>query len=87
MLTEELEKRKVLDRREEKRFKARDTLNVATRNLILAMVTVEYMELYSREEIEGYVLKKMGEYETLMYGFDDDEFEAFLQDEWERLCK
>lgn len=57
---------------------ARALLSNAVQDLVTAMRAVELDGLYTREDIEAYVLKMMGSYEETLYAMDEEEFDAYL---------
>ena len=79
MLTTRLKKRDLFNEvNEKKRAEARVVLNEAVRNLIAGMAAAEYDGTLTRDEIENFVLARMGYYETYFYGMDPEEFEYYL---------
>lgn len=57
---------------------ARALLSNAVQDLVTAMRAVELDGLYTRDDIEAYVLKMMGSYEETLYAMDEEEFDAYL---------
>lgn len=73
--------------REAEQQEAREMLDTSVRELIQLMVSIERDDIYSRKEIEAYVLKRMEYYEGFLYGMDDDEYEVWLSMEIERKIR
>ena len=66
---------------EEAKHGARVLLSESVRDLIVAMKSVELDELYTRDEIENFVLRRMEYYEKYLYSMDKDAFDRFLDDQ------
>lgn len=59
---------------------ALEMLEECTDHLILAMKTIETLELLPREDIEDYVISYMEAFEERYYGFEEDQFDKFIKD-------
>ena len=57
---------------------ARSILNDSVQDLVVAMKAVEEDGLYSRDEIENFVLTRLRTYEEIIYAMDKEEFDSFL---------
>lgn len=57
---------------------ARALLNDSVQNLVTAMKAVESDELYTRDEIENFVLARMRTYEEIIFAMGEEEFGTFL---------
>lgn len=63
---------------DKERQRARSLLNSAVQDLISAMRAIEGDKLYTREEIESFVLARMRRAEEQIYAMDDEEFDSYL---------
>lgn len=63
-----------------KREEALDMLEECVGNLILGMKTVEHLNLFSREDIEDYVITYMETFEQRYYGYESDAFDVFIKE-------
>lgn len=89
MLSMKLENKDVLKEGliEEFRHDALANLDEAVKSLVITMVGTERHELYERDEIENYVIRRLGFYETFLYGMDDDEFHNYIGEELIRAIR
>lgn len=80
MLTERLENNELFGKSDgnKARTQARSLLSNAVQGLVTAMRVVEADGLYTREEIEQYVLRTMRRFEETLYAMDVEEFDAYL---------
>lgn len=58
---------------------ALEMLEECTDHLILAMKTIETLELLPREDIEEYVISYMEAFEKRYYSLEEDEFDHFIR--------
>lgn len=58
---------------------ALEMLEECTDHLILAMKTIETLELLPREDIEDYVISYMEAFEKRYYSLEEDEFDHFIR--------
>lgn len=84
MLGERLKSRSLFKAIEEvkadKEREALDMLEECVDNLILGMATVERLGIFSREDIEDYVIAYIEEFEKRYYLRDEDAFDKFIRD-------
>lgn len=63
----------------EQRKRGLDLLDSQAEKLVIAMRTIENLELFDRETIEEYVIASIEASEVAYYGRNNEEFEAFLK--------
>ena len=87
MLTTRLENGELFGRtpKGKKQLMARSILNDSVQDLVVAMKAVEEDGLYSREEIENFVLTRLRTYEEIIYAMDKEEFDSFLDIQLENV--
>jgi len=87
MLTTRLENGELFGRtpKGKEQLMARSILNVSVQDLVIAMKAVEEEGLYSRDEIENFVLTRLRTYEEIIYAMDREEFDSFLDIQLENV--
>lgn len=87
MLTTRLENGELFGRtpKGKEHLMARSILNDSVQDLVVAMKAVEEDGLYSRDEIENFVLTRLRTYEEIIYAMDREEFDSFLDIQLENV--
>jgi len=79
MISKKLRSKRLFTADYSKREEALDLLEECVGNLVLAMKLVEHLKLFSREDIEDYVIAYMEAFEQRYYGFTEDELDNYIK--------